>query len=289
MFQKNTYNHEKITIAVIFSAIAAGFSMLGFFLNNNTEQSVYNALSKMEAYKVGGEANRNKLQKLYADPKFATTQGQNIDAALQSMGGSPVAEDTQNNPSDTVATTNTLTLDQVAAVLKDMPLDGNENSDVILVEYSDFECPFCQKHIENGTVASLTKNKDIASTMKQFPLSFHPLAQKASEGNLCVLKLGNDKKFFDYINKVFTSKDPSVANITAIAKEIGINESEFKKCLDSGEMASQVANETKEGQTLFNVNGTPGNVLINKKTGKYVVVSGAQPLSAFEAAYDQIK
>ena len=74
MFQKNNYNHEKITIAVIFSAIAALFSVVGFFFNNNTEQSVYNALNKMEAYKVGGEANRSKLQKLYADPQFATTQ-----------------------------------------------------------------------------------------------------------------------------------------------------------------------------------------------------------------------
>ena len=291
MFQKNNYNHEKLTIAVIFSAIAAVFSVVGFFFNTTTEQSVLNALNTMEAYKVGGEENRNKLQKLYADPSFATTQGQNIDAALQWMGWSDVPNEnnTQNNPNDTAAKTNTLTPDQITAVLKDVPMDGNKDSDVVFIEYTDFECPFCQSHFNNGTVATLVKDKNIASVVKQFPLPFHPNAQKAAEGNLCVLTLGNDKKFFEYINKVFTSKDSSLANITAIAKDLGIDETKFTKCLDSNEKATQVANENKEGSSIFGVNGTPGNVLLNKKTGNYVVVSGAQPLSAFEAAYTQIK
>jgi protein-disulfide isomerase len=68
-----------------------------------------------------------------------------------------------------------------------------------------------------------------------------------------------------------------------------MKESEFKKCLDSNESASKVSADMKEGQTLFGVNGTPGNVLLNKKTGKFVVVSGAQPLSAFEQAIAQIQ
>jgi hypothetical protein len=45
----------------------------------------------------------------------------------------------------------------------------------------------------------------------------------------------------------------------------------------------------QEGQTLFWVNGTPGNILLNKKTGKFVVISGAQPISAFEQAFSQIQ
>ena len=52
MFKKNDYNHEKLTIAVIFSVIAAAFSVAGFFFNN-TEEQVLKALNTMEAYKVG--------------------------------------------------------------------------------------------------------------------------------------------------------------------------------------------------------------------------------------------
>jgi predicted DsbA family dithiol-disulfide isomerase len=68
-----------------------------------------------------------------------------------------------------------------------------------------------------------------------------------------------------------------------------MKESEFKKCLDSSTYAGKVAADMQEWQTLFKVNWTPGNVLLNKKTGKFVVVSGAQPVSAFEQAITQIQ
>ena len=289
MFKKNDYNHEKITIAVIFSVIAAAFSVAGFFFDD-TEKQVLKALNTMEAYKVGGEANRSKLQQLYSDPSFATTQGQSIDAAIQSMGGT--AGDTTaptNNTAPAPAASATLTPEQIASVLDGKPLEGNKDSDIVLIEYTDFECPFCQTHFSNGTVKSLLSAEGIAYTTKQFPLSFHPLAQKSAEGNLCVLSLGSDKEFFEYIDKVFTSKDPSVTNITAIAKEIGIDETKFTECLTSNKSAIQVSADMQEGQTLFGINGTPGNVILNKKTGKYVVVSGAQPLSAFQSAITQVK
>lgn len=245
------------------------------------------ALNTMEAYKVGGQANWEKLQELYSSPSFATTQGQSIDAAIKSMGNAAGNTTAPTNNNTAPAATSTLTQEQVTSVLDGKPIQGNKNSDIVLVEYTDFECPFCQQHFNNGTVSTLIK--DISSTTKQFPLSFHPLAQKSAEGNLCVLELGNEKKFFEYIDKVFSSKDPSVTNITAIAKEIGIDEAKFTECLNSNKTAKQVAADMQEGQTLFGVNGTPGNVLINKKTGKYVVVSGAQPLSAFQSAIEQIK
>lgn len=291
MFKKNDYNHEKLTIAVIFSVIAAAFSVAGFFFNN-TEEQVLKALNTMEAYKVGWQANREKLKKLYSDPNFATTQGQGIDQALESMGGAAANNNAadNNNGADTTATTSkTLSPEQIASVLDNKPLQGNKDSDIVLVEYTDFECPFCQTHFTNGTVASIISSEKIATTTKQFPLSFHPLAQKSAEGSLCVLELGWEEAFFEYIDKVFTSKDPSVANITAIAKEIGVKDTEFTECLNSNKTAAQVAADMKEGQSLFGVNGTPGNVLINKKTGKYVVVSGAQPLTAFQSAIAQIK
>lgn len=287
MFKKNDYNHEKLTIAVIFSVVAALFSAMSFFFNN-TEQAVLNALNTMEAYKVGGNENWAKLQQLYSNPSFASTQAQNIDSAIQSMWGT-AANNTAPTANNTAPTTTTLTSEQVTSILNNKPLQWNEDSNIVLIEYTDFECPFCQNHFANGTVSSLIASEGIASTTKQFPLSFHPLAQKAAEGNLCVLDLGGQDEFFEYIDKVFTSKNPSVANITAIAQEIGINESDFTECLNSGKFAGQVAADMQEWQSIFWVNGTPGNVIINKDTGKYVVVSGAQPISAFQSAIAQVK
>lgn len=84
------------------------------------------------------------------------------------------------------------------------------------------------------------------------------------------------------------STDPSLKNITAIAVSLGMKENAFTKCLDSNETAAQVKAETNEGATLFGVNGTPGNVVINTKTGKYVVLNGAYPLENFQQAVAQV-
>ena len=291
--RKNDYNHIKIHVAIVLSAVAAIFSIAGFFFWGTSESTIFNALSKMEALKAGGDNNRSKLQTLYTSEAFKSKQGESIDAAIAQMGGTVApSSDTTNPtaaPTQGANTSTTLTPTQIESVLKDVYINGNKESDIVLIEYSDFECPFCQKHFENGTVENLIKTKNIASVYKQFPLNFHPLAQKAAEGNFCVWKaLGNDK-YFSYTDETFKSKNPSVENITKIAVSLGMKEAEFKKCLDSNEFATQVTANMQEGQTLFWVNGTPGNVLLNKKTGKFVAISGAQPISAFEQALSQIQ
>ena len=285
--RKNDYNHVKLGIAIALSGVAAILSLINLFFGGVSKADITDALIQMETLKAWGEENRDKLHSLYTNPKFQSQQSQNIDAALTSMGGTP--DNANNNTAQQPATSNTLTNEQITSLLDNAAIDGNKDSDILVIEYSDFECPFCQKHFENGTIESLIKNSKIGSIFKQFPLNFHPLAQKAAEGNICVREALGDEKYFEYINDVFASKDPSLANITAIAVKLGMKETAFKSCLDSNKFAGQVTSETNEWQQLFGVNWTPGNVIINKKTGKFVVVSWAQPLSAFEQAITQIK
>ena len=283
--RKNDYNHIKLHVAIVLSAVAALFSTASFFFGWASKSKIFDALSQMESLKAWGADNRAKLQTLYTSESFQKKQGESIDSAIAQMGNEPTPKEDKQAPSKIT----TLTTEQVSNILRDNYIDGNANSDIVLIEYSDFECPFCQKHFENGTVKSLVKEKNIATLYKQFPLNFHPLAQKAAEGNICVGKsLGNDK-FFMYTDEVFKSKNPTIDTITKIAVNLWMKEAEFKKCLESNEFATKVSNDMKEWQTLFGINGTPGNVLLNKKTGKFVVVSGAQPVSAFEQAITQIQ
>lgn len=285
--RKNDYNHIKLHVALLLWAIAATFSVLGFFFGGASETQIFNALSKMEALKAWGTANRDQLQTLYKSPTFQSKQAESISSAIAQMWGE--AAPTATAPTAAAPTSTTLTPEQITSVLKNAYIDGNKDSDIVLIEYSDFECPFCQKHFENNTVESVMKSQNIGSIFKQFPLSFHPLAQKAAEGNICVGNSLKGDKYFEYIKETFKSKNPTIDTITKIATSLWMKENDFTKCLTSGDNASQVAAETQEGQTLFGVNWTPGNVLLNKKTGKYVVISGAQPASAFEQAIAQIK
>lgn len=287
---KNNGNGSHKTI-LIFAIIAAVFSMLWFVYSiTTTERAVTKALYKLETLKAWGQANWDNLQKLYSDPEFAISQRDQINDALNSIGNAPSAGlPEEKAPDNTVAST-TLSEEEIASVL-DYPTKGGNDSDIVYVEYTDFECPFCQSHFDNGITDTLIETEGIDVIYKNFPLSMHPLAQKSAEWSLCAWHLGGDdpNTYYEYVTKVFESKDSSVENITSIAVDLGVNEDDFIECLDSGRYAGEVANQMNEAQSLFGVNGTPGNVLINKKTGKYETIPGAQPLSSFTSALKRLQ
>lgn len=153
---------------------------------------------------------------------------------------------------------------------------GNEDAKVVVVEWSDFECPFCHrfytetmsqiesKYIETG---------DIKFVFKQFPLSFHAQAQKAAEASECA---GEQGKFWEMHNLLFESGvEGGVTGFKQYASDLGLNTEQFNTCLDSGKYVQKIADDIAEGQAK-GISGTPG-FLIN---GKLVV--GAQPYAVFE-------
>lgn len=107
-----------------------------------------------------------------------------------------------------------------------------------------------------------------------------PAAQAAE----CVGEAGGSDKYFAFVDSIFVKGTPSQDVIDAAVKEVGLNPATVKTCVDSGKFKSRVDTHMAEGSSKFGVNGTPGNVLINTQTGKYEVVSGAQPESNFDAA-----
>jgi len=162
----------------------------------------------------------------------------------------------------------------------DDPVEGDPNAPVTIIEFSDFECPFCGNFYKNSL--SLIR-KDYIETGKvkiiyrDYPLSFHPEAQKAAEASECADEQG---KFWEYHDKLFENQaDLSVANEKKWAKELGLDSAKFDQCLDSGAMASEVAADFSDGQSI-GITGTP-SFLIN---GKAVV--GAQPFSVFKQVID---
>ena len=120
---------------------------------------------------------------------------------------------------------------------------------------------------------------------RHFPLSFHANAQKEAEASECAAKLGGNDGFWKYTDKIFektTSNGTGFAldQLVPLAKEIGLNESKFKSCLDTGEFAQKVKDQITTG-TAEGVTGTPGTIIIDAKGGTQLV-PGAVP-------YEQIK
>lgn len=159
------------------------------------------------------------------------------------------------------------------------PSKGPANAPVTIVEFSDFECPFCVK-AEPTVKALLAKYPDkIKLVYRDFPLPMHPHAPKAAEAAHCAEDQG---KYWEMHEKLFANNEKlGVADMKATAREIaGLDAAKFDRCLDSGEKAPVVEKNRKAGEDA-GVSGTPA-FFINGRP-----LSGAQPLEAFTAIVDQ--
>lgn len=163
---------------------------------------------------------------------------------------------------------------------------------IAVVEYSDFECPFSQRHHPIMQQIVDTYKGDVVWVYRHFPLSFHANAPKEAEAAECADELGGNDAFWKYTDAIFERTTAGgtgfpLENLVPLAKELGLNETKFKSCLDSGKYAQHVKDEMSGGSTA-GVNGTPGNIIVNLKTDENRIVSGAQPFSAFKAAIDAL-
>ena len=163
---------------------------------------------------------------------------------------------------------------------------GDPNAEISVIEYSDYECPFCVRH--HPTMQELIDtNDDVNWVYRHFPLSFHPNAAVTSEGSECVAELGGNDAFWTYTDLVF-ERGAKKENLADYAKESGVDVDKFQDCLDSGKY-TQFVKDQMAGGSKGGVTGTPGNIVINNKTGDTRLVSGAQPVSAFQAAVDEVR
>ena len=169
---------------------------------------------------------------------------------------------------------------------------GNPNAKVVIVEYSDTECPFCKSFhpTMNRIMSEYGKDGKVAWVYRHFPLPFHTKAPKEAQATECANKLGGNTKFWEYINKVFevtpgnNQLDP--AELPKIAKTVGLDVTAFNKCLESGEMKKTVDAGIASGQKA-GVSGTPYSIiLVNKKS--VTGINGAQPYEVVKATIDEL-
>jgi len=154
---------------------------------------------------------------------------------------------------------------------------GSKTAKITLVEFADYECPYCQKVA--GDVKKLKEDYGdrVAFSYKDFPLPMHSRAEKAAEAARCANK---QNKFWEFHDEIFHSKELDVDQLKAQARVLKLDSDQFDKCLDSGEQASAVEHDKKEGMKL-GITGTP-SFFIN---GHYL--SGALDYAALRQVIEQ--
>ncbi|MBI4176699.1 MAG: DsbA family protein, partial [Candidatus Aenigmarchaeota archaeon] len=170
----------------------------------------------------------------------------------------------------------------IAVSADDDPAAGPADAKVTLIEFSDFQCPFCGRFYEQ-TLSQIKSNYvdtgKIRFVYRDFPLdSIHPQAKPAALAAECADEQG---KFWEYHNKLFENQGSlSDSYYKQLAADLGLDTGQFNTCVDSGKYASEVDKDFQDGAAA-GVSGTP-TVFVN---GQKIV--GAQPYGVFEAAIEQ--
>jgi len=185
--------------------------------------------------------------------------------------------------------------------LKDVKVDpvsaidhtrGNKNARIALIEYSDLECPFCKRFHPTAQQVVDNYKDQVVWIYRHFPLSqLHSQSKKEAEATECATKLAGNEGFWKLTDKILevtpSNNGLDLTTLPDLAAGVGIDKTAFKTCLDSGEMAARVDAQYQSGINS-GVSGTPGNFLLDTKTGKVVELAGAVPFDNIKQAVDSI-
>lgn len=170
---------------------------------------------------------------------------------------------------------------------------GDPKAPVSMIEYSDFECPYCQAfHATPKQIVDQSGGR-VNWVYRHFPLPFHnPTAQKKAEASECVRELGGNDGFWAFTDALYAAgpaqdKSAVMKDMLAVVATIGLDQKAFGDCVTSEKYAARVTEDLQEGSQI-GINGTPGTVLLNNQNGAVRLVSGAVPADSLAASIQQL-
>jgi len=169
-----------------------------------------------------------------------------------------------------------------ADLADDDPFLGDPDALVTIVEFGDFQCPFCGrffKTTEQEIIEKYVKTGKAKFVYRDFPLtSIHEEAQKSAEASECADEQG---KFWAYHDLLYTRQNElAINNYKVWAGEIGLNTAQFNDCLDSGKFTAEVQKDFRDGRAA-GIKGTPGT-FVNRR-----LVEGALPFAEFQTIIEE--
>ena len=195
-----------------------------------------------------------------------------------------------SNPTPIANNTDTQAVDiNLVSVTEKDHIIGDRNAELVIIEYSDTECPFCKTF--HKTMKEVVQNYDgkVAWVYRHFPIAqLHSKASKEAEATECAAELGGNQAFWKYLDKIFettnsnNSLDPN--ELPKIATAIGLDGNAFNACLSSSRYAELVKKSVEEAIKAGAL-GTPYSVIVTRD-GQKILINGAEPLTMIKAKID---
>lgn len=182
--------------------------------------------------------------------------------------------------------------DAINPVTENDHIRGNPNAQIVLVEYSDYDCPFCKNFHEtmNRIMDEYGRDGRVAWVYRHFPLEqLHPNAPRIAQAAECVASLGGNEAFWTFSDLVFGEREinepTDPLRIPEFAETAGVAESDFTACMESGETQPAVE-EDFQNAVAIGGRGTPHSIiLIGDQQG---VINGAQPYEVVKEIIDNL-
>jgi len=173
------------------------------------------------------------------------------------------------------------------------PIIGNPDAEITIIEFSDFQCPFCARfHVQTlpSIMSEYIEQGKVKLVFRDFPIqSIHPNALPASIAAECANEQGKFKEMHDVLfEKQNQWNGVETANVLSVfslyASEMQIDQEAFDSCLTNGKYIEEIRKDLEDGRN-YGVSGTPGFFIGNDKVG-YVELKGAQPFESFKKVID---
>jgi protein-disulfide isomerase len=187
----------------------------------------------------------------------------------------------------------------VSVSVDDDAVLGSKDAPITVIEFSDYECPFCKRSFQQMLPSLKSEYIDTGKVQlvyRDFPLGFHdPLATKEAIAAECAREQGGDGVYFEYHDEIFNTTSSNgngmtVKQLKEIASDLRLNTSTFDDCLDSGKYKKEVQKDIADGSAA-GASGTP-TYFIGKTTDEGVIVGtsvvGAQPFAVFQAEIERL-
>ncbi|MEK7134245.1 MAG: thioredoxin domain-containing protein [Patescibacteria group bacterium] len=196
-------------------------------------------------------------------------------------------------PKQEETTENTVELEKINPITESDHIRGNPNAQVKIVEYSDFECPFCKRFhpTMKQVMDEYGKSGQVAWVYRHFPLdSLHPVKARAeATGSECAAEIGGNDAFWKFADRFFelspSNNQTDIDTVLPqIAREIGLPAEQFAACLTSGKYDAHIQNDL-DNAIATGGNGTPWSIVVTK-SGKTYPLSGSQPYTVVKQLID---
>lgn len=174
---------------------------------------------------------------------------------------------------------------------------GKPDAVISIIEYSDFECPYCKQFSPVPIEVANQMPNQVNVVWRDFPLQFHePMASKEATAAICVGKQKGNDAFWKFNEAIFKNtltngqglpKSNNIDPLQTLAKEQGVDIEQYKTCLNSEAVQKRINADIEDGRNA-GISGTPGVILINHKSGAFNVLAGAVPVELLKDAVEKL-